>query len=940
MKKRILLFITILFFVFCLVGCSTNSNEPIGNNEFKYHNQNIAVLSTVLDDSTANIMVSALEDSCAIVNNTRLVAEDVIKHNDNCIELYAGLMVRFYIQDEKVMLYTFETVYDDTAILLYDSAQGNPVKILTETERNNLIYTQREYVVHTTIEITPASGFILHNALGTSKVQLTFKNRSDTTISSVDILMTPYISGVSFDSKNASYSMLDMLVVNNSITKTVIIPEWSNYDSYKIIKVIVAFSDGTIIAFDSFDCQFLDSPIAENPSLDNDSTDTSDNESNSGEEQKPPMEDDSNSSTNSENNPNVEEKPTSEGLKYNLSSDEKSYYVWAYEGTAKIVQIPDTYNSLPVTAIGPGAFENCTSITKVIIPNSVVTINYSAFYDCTNLEDLIIPSSLKICKTYIASYCPKMKYNEYKGLSYLGNSENPYVLLVKVNDKNLRTYEINETCKVFGNSVFKDCKNLESITIPSAIEFIEENSFNACTNLKTVILPENLESINGRAFSGCIALSQLQLPDSLMVIGDSAFYECENLNVVNIPKNVVYINSCSFYKCSSLKNIELPYGLQKIGASAFAECKNLISINIPISIKEIEGLAFRGCDVLTISFETSYIPTHFDKNWNYTNCSIAIGVNNIETNSNFNYVVHEGKAFLTKYKGTNLNVSIPATIEGYPIVFYKRIFENSTVENVIIEEGLSFIDNYAFYDVDTLKTISIPNSVISIGDYAFYDCDGIKNIDIPDNIEIIGECAFKFCDNLRGNEYKNCKYLGNANNPYLVLVSVWDTGCSSYTIHEDTKLIAPKAFYNCNVENITIPDSVIMIGAYAFQNCYALTSVVIGNGVTNIGNFAFDSCQSLTNLVIGNNVTNIGQSAFACCSSLKSVVIPDSVKSIGEHAFWVCINLTIYCEAESKPDDWDSTWNYSSPIYWYSEILPTINGNYWHYNSNREIVVW
>ena len=919
------------------VSCSDNATSK----SYKYHKDNIKTLSSVVDSSMAESMLSALETSCAIGTNTKLVAEDMREINDNCYELYAGLMVRFYIQDGQLLLYTFETYYnDDSKILLYNSSSPDNKKVLTETERKSLIYTQREYVVHTTIEITPASGFILHNALGTSKVQLTFKNRSDTTISSVDILMTPYISGVSFDSKNASYSMLDTLAVNNSITKTVIIPEWSNYDSYKIIKVIVAFSDGTIIAFDSFDCQFLDSPIAQNPSLDNDSTDTSDNESNGGEEQKPPMEDDSNSSTNSENNPNVEEKPTSEGLKYDLSSDEKSYYVWAYEGTAKIVQIPDTYNSLPVTAIGPGAFENCTSITKVIIPNSVVTINYSAFYDCTNLEDLIIPSSLKICKTYIASYCPKMKYNEYKGLSYLGNSENPYVLLVKVNDKNLRTYEINETCKVFGNSVFKDCKNLESITIPSAIEFIEENSFNACTNLKTVILPENLESINGRAFSGCIALRQLQLPDSLMVIGDSAFYECENLNVVNIPKNVVYINSCSFYKCSSLKNIELPYGLQKIGASAFAECKNLISINIPISIKEIEGLAFRGCDVLTISFETSYIPTHFDKNWNYTNCSRAVGVNNIETNSNFNYVVHEGKAFLTKYKGTNLNVSIPATIEGYPIVFYKRIFENSTVENVIIEEGLSFIDNYAFYDVDTLKTISIPNSVISIGDYAFYDCDGIKNIDIPDNIEIIGECAFKFCDNLRGNEYKNCKYFGNANNPYLVLVSVWGTGCSSYTIHEDTKLIAPKAFYNCNVENITIPDSVTMIGAYAFQNCYALTSVVIGNGVTNIGDFAFDSCQSLTNLVIGNNVTNIGQSAFACCSSLKSVVIPDSVKSIGEHAFWVCINLTIYCEAESKPDDWDSTWNYSSPIYWYSEILPTINGNYWHYNSNREIVVW
>ena len=141
MKRRFLFFIAMLIFALAtLMGCSSNSDNSTNNNSFKYHKENIAVLSTVSDSIVAEKMLSGLEDSCAIANNTKLVAEDIIKHNDNCIELYAGLMVRFYIQDGEVLLYTFETVYsDDTAILLYDSAQVNPVKILTETERKSLI---------------------------------------------------------------------------------------------------------------------------------------------------------------------------------------------------------------------------------------------------------------------------------------------------------------------------------------------------------------------------------------------------------------------------------------------------------------------------------------------------------------------------------------------------------------------------------------------------------------------------------------------------------------------------------------------------------------------------------------------------------------------------------------------------------------------------------
>ena len=156
-------------------------------------------------------------------------------------------------------------------------------------------------------------------------------------------------------------------------------------------------------------------------------------------------------------------------------------------------------------------------------------------------------------------------------------------------------------------------------------------------------------------------------------------------------------------------------------------------------------------------------------------------------------------------------------------------------------------------------------------------------------------------------------------------------------------------FYNKSVTTVTIPDSVTLIGSYAFLDCTSLTGVnitdlaawcvitfldyplyyahnlylngelvtdlVIPNGVTAIGNAAFESCTSLTSVTIpesvttiidnafrectslesvtiGDNVTSIGTSAFFNCASLASVIIPDSVTSIGDWAFYGCSGLT------------------------------------------------
>jgi hypothetical protein len=129
-------------------------------------------------------------------------------------------------------------------------------------------------------------------------------------------------------------------------------------------------------------------------------------------------------------------------------------------------------------------------------------------------------------------------------------------------------------------------------------------------------------------------------------------------------------------------------------------------------------------------------------------------------------------------------------------------------------------------------------------------------------------------------------------------------GCAtltSVTIPNSVTIIGEYAFEGCSVASITIPNSVTRIGDWAFNWCRDLTSVTIGNSVTSIGDNAFSMCTDLTSLSFGNSVKSIGKSAFSYCESLTSVTIPNSVTSIGNSAFAGCEKLTEVRSKIKKP---------------------------------------
>ena len=187
-------------------------------------------------------------------------------------------------------------------------------------------------------------------------------------------------------------------------------------------------------------------------------------------------------------------------------SHDGTYYTVMDIGTltAKEVVIPAEYEGIPVKAIDNCAFENCTEITKVTIPESVVYIGTFAFGGCTALQEIAVPTSVTELKDGIFSGCTSLtKVTLHDGITTMGQS-------VFAGCTSLKTVKLPASIKAVPGQTFKGCTALETITVPQGVEKIQTFSFSGCTSLYEIIIPASVTRIEFKTFESCSALTSIE----------------------------------------------------------------------------------------------------------------------------------------------------------------------------------------------------------------------------------------------------------------------------------------------------------------------------------------------------------------------------------------------------------------------------------------------
>ena len=276
-----------------------------------------------------------------------------------------------------------------------------------------------------------------------------------------------------------------------------------------------------------------------------------------------------------------------------------------FKGNTTIVSFNEFQYFNGITDIS-NAFQGCTNLWEITLPDNLSTIGDAAFANCKSLNSIILPENIVSIGDSSFISCP------------LSNI----------------TIPINTT-KV-GASAFRNCSKLGQIKILGNIETIDEHAFENCFSLQGIELPQSITTIGISAFKNCTSLQSVifaercnltkiagDLSNSQTYPQNGVFYNCTSLTSITIPANVEIIEATAFMNCKALSTLlfEPNSKLQIIGGNihaealkdgygkldaygAFTNCTLLTSIQIPISVIEIECAAFYNCTSLnSVIFE-------------------------------------------------------------------------------------------------------------------------------------------------------------------------------------------------------------------------------------------------------------------------------------------------------------------------------------------------
>ena len=576
---------------------------------------------------------------------------------------------------------------------------------------------------------------------------------------------------------------------------------------------------------------------------------------------------------------------------------------YGYKGNVTNLVIPEG-----VSIIESYAFLGCEQIKTVEFGPDVEEIGLYAFQNCVNLETMVCSSAVSIIKAGAFKGCSSLKeadfsectistigYESFAGCTSLTSIKLHETLsdigVRAFEGTAIKTLELGKNVNSLGKDLFLNNKVFEGFTVIdknkdySSVDGVlynkKGNSLIMFPTGKTGTfeLPQGVSEIREGAFKNS-AITEIKIPQdsSLDTIGNNAF-EGSKITLISLPEAVTVINAETFKNAENLKAVELGSNVSKIGKSAFEGTKALTEINLPDTLRDVSAYAFKNTGLVTANIGNGVVrigTEAFAENKSLKEVVLGENLEKLGTGSFMNCVA------LAK-------INLPLNVNDFDMTAFKgckalkKIAVSNDNQNFKVAAGAIYsADGKTLVAVanNTLTELTIADGTEVIAANAFDLATGISKITFPETLVNVKNGALDVTNWFKAQN--GVAYAG----PVLYKVT---GNVADVKIADKTTSIADNALNNKAIKTVTIPETVKVIGAYAFAEA-GITEIVIPNSVTSIGNNAFQSA-ALKKITLSNTLETMGKAMFKDCASLTSIKIPATIKNIPVDTFLNCKSL-------------------------------------------------
>ena len=400
-----------------------------------------------------------------------------------------------------------------------------------------------------------------------------------------------------------------------------------------------------------------------------------------------------------------------------------------------------------------------SQINRVVIESGVTTVGSNAFNGCSNLTAVELPDTLTAIGDYAFAWSNVAEITIPDGVVTIGASAFWRTALADV--------VIPDSVTTIGAGAFWETK-LVDVVIPDSVTTIGESAFRYCWEMKTLHLGSGLTTVEDYAFDRCEAAVTLSADNRALVLEDNALLNAEKTRLIQyfegpkdtdraeaytIPAGVEEICDGAFDCCDDLKTIVIPNTVQRIGQEAFGQCDNLEELTIPASVTKIESSAFlyNRYPVHVAAANTAYCSEDgvvYSKNKD-TLCyaGAAAGA----------YSIPNGVAFIgdTAASGAAItSLTLPASVEK---IGDEAFQDCGQLQTLTFLGSIKEIGYSTFSGCHSLNRVTIPEGLKKIPASAFSSCTDLRSVTIPKSVTMIERSAFEACDSLLDVYYAGSK---------------------------------------------------------------------------------------------------------------------------------------------------------------------------------------